>query len=69
MKAFKIILKSLLFLVFVISVTLNILLFNSSYGSLMFKYDKNKFYTMNYFATNKLTYENLLSKKDFGLQT
>ena len=46
MKAFKIILTILLSTVLVASIALNILMFNSSYASLMFKKDISKLHTM-----------------------
>jgi len=68
MRVFKIILKILIIIIFVMSVTLNILLFGSSYGTLVFKYNENKFLSMNSFASSQLDFTELNSKKNSGIQ-
>ena len=67
-KIIKSILKFILIVLFVCSAALNIIMFNSSYGSLIFKYDENKFLAMNENAQDKIQLSNLLSKKDAGIQ-
>lgn len=57
MKSLKIILNILLILLFFVSAIFNILTFNSSYASLMFKYDKNLFEVMHTNAKSEITYE------------
>ena len=66
MRFVKLFLKIILVIIFVCSIVLNILLFNSSYGSLVFKYDENKFWAMHEYSL--FNFENALSKKNSGLQ-
>lgn len=58
-KPLKIILSILLTLIFICSVLFNIVAFNSSYASLMFRYDKNSYQTMHSIAASKLEYSNV----------
>ena len=66
MKIFKTILKVFVVIIFVVSAILNILIANSSYGSLLFKYEENKFLSLNTHAAHKFNY--ILSNKNEGLQ-
>lgn len=68
MKALKIITTIFLTLVFILSIALNILLFSSSYGSLMFKYNKTTFNTMNSMNDERLSFNYLTNKKNQGIQ-
>lgn len=68
MKVIKIILKVFVVILFIVSVLLNILLFNSSNGSLIFKYDETKFIAMNSSASDYLNSEYIGSQKDMGIQ-
>lgn len=54
MRTFKFILKILLVIIFIFSVTANIVIFSSSYGSLLFKYDSTKYQSLHLFATTEL---------------
>ena len=55
----KIIFTVLLVLIFIVSALFNILAFNTSYASLMFKYDKNTLQTMHFKAYEPIKYDNL----------
>lgn len=68
MKAIKIIFRLFISLLFICSIALNIFTFRSSYGSLLLKYDDNKFLSMvsaRYLDFNSAYF---LSQKDQGLQ-
>lgn len=68
MKVFKLILKILLVIIFIFSVAINILLWNSSYGSLIFKHNEEKLLAMA--SSKRLEFENsyFLQKKESGVQ-
>lgn len=68
MKVIKVIFKVFIVLLFIVSVLLNILLMDSSYASLIFKYDETKFMSMNSTAMNYLDSQYLLASKDAGIQ-
>lgn len=68
MKVVKIIFKLFISLLFICSIALNIFTFRSSYGSLLLKYDDNKFSSMvsaRYLDFNPAYF---LNQKDTGLQ-
>lgn len=68
MRAFKLILKILLVIIFMFSVAFNILLWNSSYGSLIFKHNEEKLLAMA--SSKRLEFENsyFLLKQESGIQ-
>ena len=63
MKIIKFILKTLLVLIFVCSVTVNILLFGSSYGTLVIKKDISLLKSMSFNFTN-LIFEELMENTE-----
>lgn len=68
MKVFKIILSVFLVLIFIVSVTFNIAIFGSSYGSLTLKYDETKFLSMNSYTSSNIYSTFLGYNKNSGLQ-
>ena len=68
MKIFKIILNILIVIIIVMSITLNILCFGSSYGTLSIKYNENKFIAMNDYAFNTIDSFILNQDSKTGLQ-
>lgn len=68
MKTFKTILKILLVIIFIASAGLNILLFSSSYGTLIFKHNEAKLISMNSYANSRVSADYLMNQKDAGLQ-
>jgi len=68
MKVFKIILKVFLVLIFIVSVTFNIAIFGSSYGSLTIKYDETKFLSMSSYTSSNIYSTFLGYSKNKGLQ-
>lgn len=67
MKTFKIILSVLLSIIFVISLSLNILLLNNTYGTLVFKYDEEKLKSM--IMTETESKFNFISDDEFDMNT
>lgn len=64
MKTFKIILNTFLVVVFIASTLISILLFSSSYGSLMFRKDKNLLNSMLTVQSTNFSYSNFMEQKD-----
>lgn len=64
-KVLNIVLYTLLTIIFVVSTLFNILAFSTSYGSLMFKYDKNLYSAMHQDSVSKLAFNN---NKEQGIQ-
>ena len=68
MKALKMILKILLVVIFIFSIAINVLLWNSSYGSLIFKHNEEKLLAMA--SSKRLEFEPnyFLQKQESGFQ-
>lgn len=68
MKIFKIVLTVILSALLVASIVLNIILFKSSYASLLIRYDKDMFYSLADNATKSLYPTSFLQSKNNGVE-
>lgn len=68
MKVFKVIIKVLLVIIFILSISLNAFVFRSSYGTLLFKYNSNKFSSMVNSRALEFNSIHFLDKSNEGIQ-
>lgn len=64
----KKIMTILLAILFILSITLNIIIFSSSYGTLLFKYDRTKFKSLINLNSSKLDISKFFLQKETGIQ-
>lgn len=68
MKKSRIVITAILVVLFILSTLLNVFMFRSSYGTLLFKYNENKFLSMVSSRYLELNSIHFLDKSDCGIQ-